>query len=64
MSKSKYYYAIVDKENGNMLLEDGKLPFYWNKGIAKERCINFYGYVVHKLSLSEIESMILHSRKA
>jgi hypothetical protein len=64
MSKSKYFYIIVDKENGQMLLEDGKLPFYWNKKIAKERCVSFDGYVVHKLLLSEIETMILQSKKA
>ncbi len=64
MSKSKYFYIIVDKENAKMLLEDGKLPFYWNKTAAKMRCKSFQGHIVNRLFLSDIESMILHSKKA
>lgn len=64
MAKSKYCYVLANKDNGTMLLEDGKLPIYWNKKVAKERCLNFDGYVVHKLFLSDIEGMVLNSKKA
>jgi len=64
MAKSKYCYVLADSENRSMLLEDGKLPIYWNKRVAKERCSNFKGYVVRKLFLSDIEGMVLNSKKA
>lgn len=64
MSKSKYCYVIVNAENGNMLLEDCKLPIYWNKKVAKERCSKFNGHIVHKLYLSDVEGMVLNSKKA
>ena len=69
MAKSKYCYVIVRKENGTMLLEDGKLPFYWNKNVAINRCNTVGGFtankwVVHKLLLTELQAMILNSKKA
>ncbi len=69
MGKSKYCYVIVNKENGSMLFEDGKLPIYWNKKTAKSRRDRFgvgvlNKYIVHKLILSDIENMILSSNRA
>lgn len=62
--KPKYCYIIVNKENGNMLVEDGKLPLYWNKAVCKERQSEFgKKYVVHRLELSDIEALILKSSK-
>lgn len=62
--KDKYCYIIVKKDNGNMLLEDCKLPIYWNKAVCKERQLEFGGaYVVHRLELSDIEALILKSSK-
>ena len=29
------YYVLVN-ENGNMIITDLKLPFYWNKEVAQE----------------------------
>ena len=63
--KPKYCYIIVDKENGNMLVEDCKLPIYWNKAVCKERLLGFGSeYVVRRLELSDIEGLILKSSKA
>lgn len=60
-----YCYVIVNKENGKMLIEDCKLPIYWNKAVCKERQVEFNGdYVVHRLELSDIESLIIKSSKA
>ena len=63
MAKAKYYYGIVNKENGTMLLEDGKLPFYWNRKIAKERCAGFSKYCVVRLDLETINNLILKSER-
>lgn len=64
--KSKYCYIIVSQENGSMLLEDGKLPIYWNREVAKERLRRFvfrYNYVIHKIELADIENLILKSKQ-
>ena len=62
--KRKYCYIIVDRKNGDMLVEDGKLPLYWCKEIAKKRQALFSkNYIIHKLSLSDIEELILKSTK-
>jgi len=61
MSKQKYYYAVVKKDNGNLLLEGHKLPFYWLKKIAKETADKFEGYIVTRINLCDIEKLILSS---
>ena len=58
MGKTNYCYVIVDKDNGSMLIEDGKLPFYWNKKVAKERCYWFSKHCVRKIKLEEINDLI------
>jgi len=62
MAKAKYYYGIVNKENGSMLVEDGKLPFYWNRKVAKERCEGFSKYCVVKMELETINDLILKAK--
>lgn len=65
MAKSKYCYVIANEENGNMLLEDGKLPIYWNKKVAKKRQFKFGNkWVVHKIELATIEKIVLSSKRA
>ncbi len=65
MAKSKYCYVIANEENGNMLVEDGKLPIYWSKKVAKERQLLFGDkYVVHKIELATIENIVLSSKRA
>jgi len=59
MAKRKYCYVIVNKENGNMLVEDNKLPFYWDKEVAKRRCLDFNTHLVQKIVLEDIENLIL-----
>jgi len=51
---SKYCYAIVLKRTGNFLLEDGKLPIYWNKKIAQERVKLFPECILEKVNLKEL----------
>jgi len=62
MTKSKYCYVIANEENGSMLLEDCKLPIYWNKRIAKERQSVFGDkWIVLKIELEIIEKIIFGS---
>lgn len=56
---SKYCYAIVNEKTGALLLEDCKLPIYWNKRVAKERCSLFAGFIVEKVLLKELHKFIL-----
>jgi len=65
VNKPKYYYIIVDKENGKPLIESSKLPIFWLKSVAKERLLDFKSgkYVVHRLNISDIETLILKSQK-
>ena len=62
MSKLKYHYCIVNKENGYMLIQDGKLPMYWMKKLAQEECKNFTGYVVVRIPVDSIQKLILSSK--
>ena len=59
MGKSKYCYAIVKKDNGQLLLKDHKLPIYWNKKVAQDVCKNFTGYCVHAIILEKLEYFLL-----
>ncbi len=49
-----------------MLVEDDKLPIYWNKNTAEESKDKYDRpeYVVHRLSLDDIENLILRSKRA
>lgn len=69
MARQKYCYVIVRKENGIMLVEDLKLPIYWNKNEAINKCNQVGGFtankwVVQKLGLAELQVLILNSKKA
>ena len=62
MANSKYYYAVVREDNGNLLLEDHKLPFYWLKKIAKEQANKFHGYIITRINIEDMEKLILSSK--
>jgi len=62
MAKKKYYYAVVKKENGNLLVSDGKLPIYWNKKVAQEMAKEFRDYCVTRISVDNLERSILYSK--
>jgi len=61
MSNQKYYYAVVKSENGKLLFEDHKLPFYRRYDIAKDVAKNFKGYTVTKFPCEDIDKIILKS---
>jgi len=62
MAQTKYYYAVVREDNGKLLLEDHKLPFYWLKKIAKETAKKFDGYIVTRINIADVEKLILSSK--
>jgi len=42
--RKKYVYAIVHKKTNKLLIEDEKLPIYWNRTVAIERVALFPKY--------------------
>lgn len=63
MAKAKYCYAILKKDNGSMLIEDKKLPIYWNKKVAQDVCKKLTGYCVHPVVLDKLEIILLRSKQ-
>ena len=61
MSTKKYCYAIVEKENGKMAIIQGTLPIYWDHDVAKDRASGFTSKIVHRISISDIEKLILRT---
>lgn len=59
MPKAKYCYAILKIDNGAILIEDCKLPIYWNKKVAQKRCKGFKGYCVHPILLDKLENFLI-----
>ena len=69
MAKQKYYYAIVDKENGNFPIISNKLPIYWVKRCAMESVFLTFGvawdkfYAIQKIKIQDLENLVLKSKK-
>lgn len=59
MAKQKHCYAIVNQNTGQLLLEDGKLPIYWNKKVAQEMVKRFNGFCIEPVLLEELRRFIL-----
>lgn len=59
MSNKKYYYAVVNKGTGKPLLEDHKLPVYWNKEVAEKVIKNFPTYCIVPVNIELFEKFIL-----
>lgn len=58
---NKYCYSIVNKDSGSLLLEDHKLPFYWNKKVAQDICKNFGGkFCVQPVLIENIKWVAIH----
>lgn len=58
IKSKKYCYVLVNKKSGGMLLEDSKLPIYWNKKVAKNRCLLFESYEVCRILLDNIDQIV------
>jgi hypothetical protein len=58
---TKYFYAIVNKNNGNLLLADSKLPIYWNKKVAQDFAKYHKGFVVARIPISDLNQIILQT---
>ncbi len=57
--KKTLYYVIVDEKNGRMLLQDCKLPFYWNKNVAEQRAGIFPGFKAKRVNARTLNKLIL-----
>jgi hypothetical protein len=74
MAKQKYYYAIVDKDNGAFAMQYAsidllpvKLPIFVSLSIAKKWLNTEYDkrkYQIQKIKIADLESLILKSKKA
>lgn len=61
MANNKYFYVVVNKENGKMILEDHKLPIYYNKKVALDT-VKKWGsdkYCAHPIDVLQLEKFIL-----
>jgi len=70
MAKQKYYYVIAKKTNADLAAVNAQLPIFWRKQFAKDSAFCHFGYTwtdfytIQKISVSELESIILKSKKA
>jgi hypothetical protein len=68
MAKSKYYYLVVDKENGEIADKYDDIVLYLEKGAAKHYKDNYVKsqtdrkHVVVGILRSDIEKLILKSK--
>lgn len=57
--KPKYAYAIVYPVSGTFLLEDGKLPIYWNKKTAQKRIDDYFSpYEIKRIDIEKLNKLI------
>lgn len=67
--KRKYCYVIANKETAEILKQYPRLPFFLEKSEAKyyHRIMDLESYKKHqvqKITLSDLEDLILKSKKA
>ena len=59
MAKTYYYVLLTNK--GQMITTDHKLPFYWNREVARKDAIRFNGNV-RQIKISDVKEL-LHTIK-
>lgn len=59
MPKQKYYYAVVDRETGELLSTDYTLPIYWLKKDALAEASHYLEYIVQPVSAADLHKLIL-----
>lgn len=55
----KNYFAIVHKENGELLVDSGLLPIYWTKSLAKRVANGYKNYIVKPVDIKAMNELIL-----
>lgn len=64
MPKQKYYYAVVHKETGKLLLRNSQLPIFWSRNVAHSVAKSWHDYIVQPVSLNSLHKLILsHTNK-
>lgn len=56
--KKDFYYAVVSKRNGRLILLGGHLPIYWNKKVAEGVCAKFPRSEVKKIHGGQLEELL------
>jgi hypothetical protein len=61
---AKNYFAIVHRENGNLLCNRARLPIYYRKDVAIEDCESFNSkdYIVQPIDIKELERLVLSQK--
>ncbi len=62
--KNKYFYVIVNSENGEIRTYDEKIAFYLNKRTAHSVCYLIEKHQVQKIPITELQYLILGSVKS
>ena len=63
MAKKKYYYCIVNRENGKLLLNNYILPIYHYKYSAERECKHLLKYMVAKIEIDKLEDLIIKTKQ-
>lgn len=65
MPKQKYYYAVVDKETGELISTTSVLPIYKKKFLASDTVKYNSGYKVLTIPADSLHKLIKeHTKKA
>ncbi len=64
---NKYYYVILNKENGKPFLDCGRLPIFYSPTVAKENLSDFdksttSKYGVFKIPVNSLDALFLKSK--
>lgn len=61
---NKYYYIVVNEENGYPLLDSDRLPVYYNRRVAMEAAKNHSGerrkYISHPIEIEKFKKLIIN----
>lgn len=62
--RTKYYYAVVDRETGKLLLRNSQLPIFWSRTVAHSVARSWNDYIVQPVNIDELHTLILsHTNK-
>ncbi len=56
--KKDFYYAVVSKRNGRLILLGGHLPIYWKKKVAEDVSVKFPRSEVKKINGKQLEELL------
>jgi len=64
---TKYYYAIVNKENAELYIDSGRLPIYFTKRTAQNVVDNYHIdkriWTIQPIRIDGLEKLILKGKR-